>query len=254
MLWKPFPHPFLSFQLVEEIMNNVEEPSESQQLTLPINEPPSSAQRKASEKPEEENKKTVRQAKKPKLLKVVISRPKVSAKMKSFKCADCGKSFKEKSSFLRHLKIHKGETPHKCVTCGKTFSKKSSLVIHQRTHSEEKCFTCQECGKTFGQRSTLLVHHKSHIQKRINIAKNGSYASKNTNHGKKQSEEKPYGCLECKKTFVLHKNFIKHQQLHVREVPRGPEMGIINLFHCLLYKCCSNWQRFLAWTFKFSNN
>uniref|UniRef100_A0A6J0SYE1 C2H2-type domain-containing protein n=1 Tax=Pogona vitticeps TaxID=103695 RepID=A0A6J0SYE1_9SAUR len=144
--------------------------------------------------------------------------------MKSCKCTECGKSFKEKNAFVKHLKIHSGERPYICLICGKNFTKKSSLVIHQRIHSRSKPFACNDCGKTFGQKSNLLIHNKTHILKKVNNSKSLTCVSKHPDRSERQRAEKSYRCPECKKTFVLHKNLIKHQKTHARVMPQSPEM------------------------------
>ncbi|XP_061493896.1 zinc finger protein 184-like [Rhineura floridana] len=184
---------------------------------------------KAFGKPEirKKSSKIVYHAKSPKTLNVIVSHPKVSASMKSCKCSECGKSFKVKTALMKHLKIHKKERPSKCLTCGKNFSKKSSLMIHQRSHNEGKSFKCNECEKMFGQRSNLLVHSKTHIPKKSSNSKNISCVSKHPKHDNFE-DKKPYRCMKCNKTFVLHKNLIKHQEIHATEISLSPETACRN--------------------------
>lgn len=162
-----------------------------------------------------------------------FSHPKVQAKMK---CTECEKSFKEKTAFVKHLKIHSGERPYKCLTCGKNFTKKSSLVIHQRIHNRSKPFPCSICGKTFDQKSSLLIHNKTHIKKASNN-KSLPCVSKHPGHTERHRAEKSYRCLECKKMFVLHKNLIKHQKTHANVMPQSPKMGIV-ISLTTKKKCC----------------
>ncbi|XP_077166708.1 uncharacterized protein LOC143823894 [Paroedura picta] len=134
--------------------------------------------------------------------------------MKGYKCTVCSKRFQEKSAFLKHLKSHTERRPHKCQICRKSFIKKSSLMLHQQTHTERQPFACKECGKTFARQSNLLSHSKTHQQKKSGHRKSADSVSRHTKNDKKL-KEKPYKCLECKKKFVLHKNFVKHQKSHV---------------------------------------
>ena len=38
-----------------------------------------------------------------------------------FRCAECGRAFKELSTLHNHERIHSGERPFVCETCGKSF-------------------------------------------------------------------------------------------------------------------------------------
>ncbi|NWR82059.1 XFIN protein, partial [Centropus unirufus] len=51
-----------------------------------------------------------------------------------YKCWECGKSFRQSSAFLSHVRGHGGEKPHRCGHCGKGFVVRSALSRHQRIH------------------------------------------------------------------------------------------------------------------------
>ncbi|NXR74220.1 ZN790 protein, partial [Pycnonotus jocosus] len=50
------------------------------------------------------------------------------------KCSKCEKSFRWRSHFIKHWRIHSGERPHECGECGKSFTRRSHLTMHQRSH------------------------------------------------------------------------------------------------------------------------
>lgn len=64
------------------------------------------------------------------------------------------------SFFLQeHMNSHTGETPYKCAECGKEFREKVHLRQHKWTHSKEK-FCCPYCGNNFSRKGNMKEHIK----------------------------------------------------------------------------------------------
>ncbi|XP_055462002.1 putative zinc finger protein 56 [Psammomys obesus] len=109
---------------------------------------------------------------------------------KPFMCKECGKAFRQPSSFKLHLRSHTGEKPYKCNECGKAFSQSSTLTEHHRLHTGERPYQCSFCGKAFSRRSHLNQNERTH------------------------TGEKPYERNDCGKAFSLNAYLNHHRKIH----------------------------------------
>ncbi|NXF89266.1 ZN484 protein, partial [Eubucco bourcierii] len=50
-------------------------------------------------------------------------------------CADCGKSFTNRTTLRFHRNIHTGERPYSCSECGKSFTSSNTLRLHRQSHA-----------------------------------------------------------------------------------------------------------------------
>lgn len=107
-----------------------------------------------------------------------------------FKCLDCGKDFRQKSTLAQHERIHSDTRPFICTDCGKRFRQQSHLTQHLRIHANEKPFSCIYCERTFRQRAILNQHMRIH------------------------SGEKPYMCAVCGKRFRQKAILNQHVRTH----------------------------------------
>ncbi|XP_055515773.1 zinc finger and BTB domain-containing protein 34 [Leucoraja erinacea] len=78
-------------------------------------------------------------------------------------CIYCAKSFNQKGSLDRHMRLHMGITPFVCRFCGKKYTRKDQLEYHIRGHTDDKPYRCEICGKCFPFQGTLNQHlRKNH--------------------------------------------------------------------------------------------
>ena len=156
----------------------------------------------------------------------------------------CDKSFIQTSDLKTHIKSYIGERPLQCIQCRKSSLKKSDLYTHLRSHTGEKNLTnvvsviklsqkivfipdmqqyTQEKNPIHSvlmrrlspAKGTLILIWK-HTQKRIYI--NVAYVNKNSQlkvimtleNFKLHTEETPYQCNQCDKTFKLKKGLKRH--------------------------------------------
>ncbi|XP_057637413.1 zinc finger protein 2-like isoform X1 [Chionomys nivalis] len=140
---------------------------------------------------------------------------------KPYGCPECAKAFSHRTSLSRHLMSHTGESPYECSTCGKAFFDRSSLTVHQRVHTGEKPFKCSECGKAFFDRSSLTRHQRIHTGENPyecrQCGKAFSQKSILTRHQLIHTGRKPYKCSECGRAFYGVSSLNRHQKAHAGE-------------------------------------
>ncbi|XP_071058354.1 zinc finger protein 135-like isoform X2 [Pseudochaenichthys georgianus] len=114
---------------------------------------------------------------------------------KHFRCSQCAKGYRRKSSLKRHIIIHTRKKPFTCLVCKKSFVSRRYLPIHMQIHTGEKPFSCSVCEKSFTQR----VHLKGHM--RIH------------------KRERPFSCSVCEKSFTQRVHLKCHMRIHTGEKP-----------------------------------
>ena len=153
-----------------------------------------------------------------------------------FICPYCGKRYTARyySNYQLHLKYHNKEKPYLCATCGKAFTEKSKLTVHLMSHNNERPCICEICGRGFYTRVNLRYHiqrmHKERPPKpyECDICDTKFVSIYNLNTHKKvtHSDERPFQCGICLKTFktkaALEK---KHIAFHHKTGP---------MFHCTI--------------------
>ena len=116
-----------------------------------------------------------------------------------FPCEECGKSFKDRCDFKRHMLSHTGVKDFLCKVCAKPFGLKQNLERHVRTHSDIRPFLCNFCTKTFSQ----LTHLKEHEGKI------------HTGLSKLQKKKKKrWDCDKCGKNFHTLRRYERHMDGH----------------------------------------
>ena len=87
-------------------------------------------------------------------------------KQESYRCEHCGKTFKYKFYYDRHLVVHTGDKTHMCTICGKSFGWRSVLLKHMNMHMGVK-YPCNICGKQFSQKGAVLTHYKAVHEEKV---------------------------------------------------------------------------------------
>ncbi|CAM4564419.1 unnamed protein product [Lepidochelys olivacea] len=140
-----------------------------------------------------------------------------------YRCADCGKSFRQSSILRTHWFTHTGERPHRCADCGKGFAQSSHLRAHQCTHTGERPHRCADCGKGFAWSSSLRAHQRTHTGERpyccADCGKRFFRSSHLRTHQSTHTGERPHHCADCGKRFSRSSHLRRHQRTHTGERP-----------------------------------
>ncbi|XP_071440299.1 uncharacterized protein [Hetaerina americana] len=145
----------------------------------------------------------------------------VTPKDRPFPCADCPRSFANKSLLLIHRRTHTGERPYECLDCGKRFSKNNDLIRHRMTHTGEKPFKCCVCGKRFARNSHLIRHNRMHTGERPYecevCGKCFSESGHLNQHKRRHAGLKLFKCADCGKDFLEKSDLMRHAWIHKEE-------------------------------------
>ncbi|CAH0699874.1 unnamed protein product [Spodoptera exigua] len=163
---------------------------------------------------------------------------------KRYTCAQCPRSFAQKSNLLIHAKQHTGIKDHICEVCGAGFYSQKSLVRHNLIHKGERPFSCNLCTKRFIAMAGLRRHMAIHTgEKRYNCSfcnKKFTQSHHLQNHMITHTGDRPYTCEVCNVAFSYKVNLnnhvykvhginLKFKSIHtVTEEILRREMGMMN--------------------------
>ncbi len=119
---------------------------------------------------------------------------------KHYPCKFCGKFFGTLALQKRHHKTHnenEENSEYACSLCNKSYGRKVLLERHMKSHyteseglKQKKSFECDKCGKLFDQQFLLNKHLVVH------------------------SEERPYVCDECGRSYKTSADLRFHKERH----------------------------------------
>ena len=144
---------------------------------------------------------------------------------------DCGKEYRIKYSYTRHLIRRHSDKTMRCnhLGCDYVTRDEGYLKSHLIQHRDERPFTCsiEECGKTFKRKFDLRIHQISHKSSVIQCTREGCdgtfkaeiYLKRHINH-KHSSVPKSYVCIACGKYYDTMGKRQHHQRVVHRKIDR----------------------------------
>ena len=77
-----------------------------------------------------------------------------------FQCHTCGRKFKYKSVYEKHISNSCPRGPYYCKICNQVFKHSSQASAHRRLHSDQQPFQCDICDKKFNYQHALTTHRR----------------------------------------------------------------------------------------------
>ncbi|XP_073912219.1 zinc finger protein 496 isoform X2 [Castor canadensis] len=148
---------------------------------------------------------------------------------KSYVCPNCGKIFRWRVNFIRHLRSRREqEKPHECSVCGELFSDSEDLDGHLEAHEAQKPYRCGVCGKSFRLNSHLLSHRRIHLHPdRLQPVQKREEGVSETEGGdpspllEKSKAKLSMQCGDCGKGFQRHDQLVRHRSnFHLKDEAR----------------------------------
>ncbi|XP_068087042.1 gastrula zinc finger protein XlCGF46.1 [Anabrus simplex] len=164
--------------------------------------------------------------------------------LKNFKCDHCPSTFKYLRNLQAHRKRHSqdspmnyvavaGTGPYTCLRCSKQFQSMAAYHVHNARHARhtaniDRPFQCPTCSRRYHSRPDLKRHLLRHAVSQqpssfhMCLRCGMFYKNKQTldNHACRFTDDKPYKCSFCGRTFFRSQFLLRHiQNFHKHEKP-----------------------------------
>ena len=149
----------------------------------------------------------------------VIQIGKNNKEIRTYKCEECGKMYKNINHLLRHELVHKGEK-FTCDVCQRSFTRKDTLTVHLNPHTGERSYACTQCPKSFYTASNLKRHVKMHERKsereinKFKADRKQKLVDVTVPEDDPSITSRTYVCKVCDKAFSKRDLLVKHRQIH----------------------------------------
>ncbi|XP_023563525.1 zinc finger protein 496 isoform X2 [Octodon degus] len=128
------------------------------------------------------------------------------AQAKAYVCPRCGKAFRWRVNFVRHLRSGDGD----------------SVAGHRGTHEAPRPHRCGACGRSFRLAAHLLAHRRAHLRPGDRDAKDPGDAKDNGDGDRPAArrrdlpQDRALRCRYCAKSFGQNCGLLRHERLHMK--------------------------------------
>lgn len=135
-----------------------------------------------------------------------------------FRCDECDKAFKYKSTLDSHKQTH---NPLYCEVCMKLVRDPEALAMHKESHTPFQCNQCDENFPVFKalHKHYIDVHNPSEPFTCTHCQTTFASLKRFIRHEWKHTGYQPFQCPHCTKRFRSYSDLVEHQKKHTKAYP-----------------------------------
>ncbi|KAG7506485.1 zinc finger protein 37-like [Solea senegalensis] len=135
-----------------------------------------------------------------------------------FRCDECGKVFRYKSTLESHRQTH---NPLYCEVCTKLVRDPEALAMHKESHTPFQCNQCDESFLVFKalHKHYIDVHNPTEPFTCTHCQTTFPSLKRFIRHEWKHTGYQPFQCSYCTKRFRSFSDLVEHQKKHTKAYP-----------------------------------
>ncbi|XP_075949209.1 uncharacterized protein LOC142951511 [Anarhichas minor] len=135
-----------------------------------------------------------------------------------FRCDECDKAFKYKSTLESHKQTH---NPLYCEVCMKLVRDPEALAMHKESHTPFQCNRCEENFPVFKALHKHYIDSHNPVEPFTCTHCLTTFASlkRFIRHEWKHTGYQPFQCPHCTKRFRSYSDLVEHQKKHTKAYP-----------------------------------
>uniref|UniRef100_A0A3P8R3X6 C2H2-type domain-containing protein n=1 Tax=Astatotilapia calliptera TaxID=8154 RepID=A0A3P8R3X6_ASTCA len=135
-----------------------------------------------------------------------------------FRCDECDKAFRYKSTLDSHKQTH---NPLYCEVCMKLVRDSEALAMHKESHTPFQCNRCEENFPVFKalHKHYIDVHNPTEPFTCSHCQTTFASLKRFIRHEWKHTGYQPFQCSHCSKRFRSYSDLVEHQKKHTKAYP-----------------------------------